>query len=391
MASHYRIGRFYMKKNTGIAIPILLCLFWVMCLFIVPAYPLSATQKAWYWTGGVKKVLPGRSFTTARSIFVTGGDVYVSGSHATDEYGTKAVPCYWKNGVRRDLPCGPLKSARTMRDNEDLRFETDAAAIAVEGGAVYVAGHYSDDTRSVACLWKDGKRTDLPAGNGSSHASALLLHGGKAVIAGDYYNGTQTVACYWVDGVRTDLDSRIAGETRFGTGWGAKAASIFLKDGDLCAVGWHFSTIGKTSACYWHRGTRYDLPVPTTNDQSERRMNSRAIKAAMVRGEMMVLGATADETGALIRHEGCRWDNGGFHGTGLTFFDDMVVRDGRLYRIGKRFFPEKSGRVIFFAVDGRETQVLRDELISDPPMAIFVDGDRVYVVGNDCHVPAGGM
>ncbi|MCX7679570.1 MAG: hypothetical protein N2316_10175, partial [Spirochaetes bacterium] len=61
--------------------------------------------------------------------------------------------------------------------------------------SVYVAGRVA----SGACYWKDGVRTDLPGNDANAYGIAVA--NGNVYVVGNY--GSQT--CVWVDGVRQDL------------------------------------------------------------------------------------------------------------------------------------------------------------------------------------------
>lgn len=110
--------------------------------------------KATLWKNGQEiyiNTLLGESEATA--IFISGKDVYISGS-----IGRSAV--YWKNGI-----------AVTLADNATARD------IKVIGNDVYVTGQYYDalaGTR-VAVLWKNGVEKKLTKTNQSSDAFSVVL------------------------------------------------------------------------------------------------------------------------------------------------------------------------------------------------------------------------
>jgi flagellar basal body P-ring protein FlgI len=93
--------------------------------------------------------------------------------------------CYWVDGTKYDLG------------------GTDANAIAVADGVVYVAGTYVDDNNVYrACYWVDGTRYDL---NGKK-ANAIAVADGIIYIAGCYEDNNITKPCYWVNGARYGME-----------------------------------------------------------------------------------------------------------------------------------------------------------------------------------------
>ncbi|GAB4220250.1 MAG: hypothetical protein Kow00102_06750 [Spirochaetota bacterium] len=70
--------------------------------------------------------------------------------------------------------------------------------------SVYVAGAVSTGTGSNACYWKDGLRVDLPGANGIAYGIAVA--NGHVYVVGN----TTSNACVWVDGVKEDLDGDYA-------------------------------------------------------------------------------------------------------------------------------------------------------------------------------------
>ncbi|MEI6080242.1 MAG: hypothetical protein WCQ53_06385, partial [bacterium] len=92
---------------------------------------VSENRAAYYAPGGAKTLLAipaNASVSSAGSIFVDGQDVYVAGNYYVLD---KEYACYWKNGERTDLTDG-------MATHEF----SEARAITVKNGNVYVAGFY---------------------------------------------------------------------------------------------------------------------------------------------------------------------------------------------------------------------------------------------------------
>jgi len=69
-------------------------------------------------------------------------------------------PCYWNGKSRIDLPLPTGVSINLVN------------FITVVDGDVYAAGYYYDIDGTTACYWKNGVRTDLP-GNSNMHGFAV--------------------------------------------------------------------------------------------------------------------------------------------------------------------------------------------------------------------------
>jgi hypothetical protein len=176
-----------------------------------------------YWKDGTRIDLPvpeGATMLNAYGIAVSDGSIYVTGEYQLGTYGNsdfKELKCYWKDGVRTDLPF----------PEEAIPGYNEAGAIATLGGATYVAGSYATSARYsdelslpviTPCYWKDGVRTDLPipTGTGGLYADvrAIAASANSVYITGFYrdlskFDGTAASliqkACYWKDGKRIDL------------------------------------------------------------------------------------------------------------------------------------------------------------------------------------------
>ena len=200
---------------------------------------------ACYWKDGVKIDLPpGTVYSSANAITVSEGSVYIAGSYNDDDNISRA--CYWKDGVKTDLPATSHASAN---------------AIAVSGGSVYIAGHYREsDGPTKACYWKDGVKTDvLPDGTNISSVKAIAVSEGSVYIAGYYYTGyyhdldVSSKAFYWKDGVKTDLPG---GKVI------SNALAIAVSEGSVYIAGMARDGAGPGKACYWKDGVKTELSAP---------------------------------------------------------------------------------------------------------------------------------
>jgi len=120
-----------------------------------------------YWKNGSPVILGG----TAKSICVSGGDVYVAGSQPDGQpfqtyFGTRyrEVAKYWKNGNSVNVSDGTKNAYAT--------------SIAVSGNDVYVAGYEEQTAGSwdfIAKYWKNGNPVILGNVSKYSEASCIFL------------------------------------------------------------------------------------------------------------------------------------------------------------------------------------------------------------------------
>ena len=165
-----------------------------------------------YWQNGVPVQLPGQSFPAGphdstndlyaeyvSGIFVSGGNVYVSGGSNEYNYGVASsyqFARYWDQGVATSLVGNLLDSS-----GGNITGSPVTTGIYVSGTDVYVTGVLAGSIPKQAVLWKDGVASIL--GNGS--ANSIFVSGSDVYIAGsDVVNGVE-YATYWKNGVATHL------------------------------------------------------------------------------------------------------------------------------------------------------------------------------------------
>lgn len=149
--------------------------------------PTDNTDRAKYWRNGVS--IPLSSGTTdhyANDIFVdSNNDVHICGS----SYNAGFIPKYWKNGVE------------TLLETPD---KGHTSAILKVNNDVFIVGGVSNfgSSNSKACYWKNGIRTDLPNTATYSSASDITTNQGNIYILGSIGgNG----AAYWKNGEIVNL------------------------------------------------------------------------------------------------------------------------------------------------------------------------------------------
>ena len=124
----------------------------VFCLFVsgtdVYLGGMNAGDTAVYWKNGLATPVFGSNasnyLTALNSLFVSGGDLYCTGSLTVPVNGGSNAPAYWKNGVEHDLPLNGAAYG-------------NATSILVSGSDVYVTGQTSEG----AVYWKNDKEIIL--------------------------------------------------------------------------------------------------------------------------------------------------------------------------------------------------------------------------------------
>jgi hypothetical protein len=167
-------------------------------------------------------------------------DVYVAGSYGA------GIPCYWKNGVKTDLPV------------TGGGYRGSASKIIVDGADIYVLGYVDDESGNHGCYWKNGNLT-LLSNNGYAMDFAVsnevvYIVGSYNVPVNDPVVGTTYISkpSYWINGAKTDLS--IGGYNQL------EAPAIAVSDETVYIAG-TYSTSDDNGyhACYWINGIRTDI------------------------------------------------------------------------------------------------------------------------------------
>lgn len=137
-------------------------------------------------------------------IFVSGSDVYVSGGsneYETDSANTFQFARYWKNGVSTNLSNGLIDSSA----GGTITSRPNTTGIFVSGSDVYVSGTLAG---SQALYWKNGVPVFLtPFGSGGAGAEAIFVNGSDVYAAGYVDSAGASYAVYWKNGVVTPLST----------------------------------------------------------------------------------------------------------------------------------------------------------------------------------------
>ena len=140
------------------------------------------------WKNGSEQYLTdGTNTAYAASVFVSGEDVYVAGSHNS--------PTVWKNGFEQKL--------------SDAPFHGRVTSIYVSGKDVYVTGDFQhsvqQEAKQIAMLWKNGVEQKLTDETNNAFASSVFVSGYDVYVSGYEYIAGKQVATIWKNGVAQRL------------------------------------------------------------------------------------------------------------------------------------------------------------------------------------------
>jgi len=231
----------------------------------------------------------------ANAIAVSGGNVYVAGYEENSAGNLTAV--LWVNGA-----------ATTLSPPSGMAY-SDAGAIAVSGSNVYVVGvAWNTDNDESAVLWVNGAATLLPMPSGLTgdyYAQGVAVSGGNVYVSGytDSSAGNET-AIYWVNsGAATTLS--IPPHDSAGN-YGASWITVSGSDVYVAGGGTNGAT-GDFNAAYWKNGTPTTLPMP--NYMTDSSATSYAYGITVSGSDVYAVGTLGDST--LGVETAVYWVNGG--------------------------------------------------------------------------------
>lgn len=157
-------------------------------------------------------------------IFVSGSDVYLSGGshqYQNENFATYQFAEYWKNGVSINLSKGLIDST----SGGSVTSYPSTTGIFVSGSDVYVSGTING---SQALYWKNGTPVFLAAsGTSAAAAEAVFVSGGDVYAAGYVDSAGASYAVYWKNGILNLLSASpssansidVMGDSVYVAGW----------------------------------------------------------------------------------------------------------------------------------------------------------------------------
>ncbi|MDR2560391.1 MAG: Ig-like domain-containing protein [Holophagales bacterium] len=287
----------------------------------------DGTHLATIWNGAAMRLGAGGNNAEARSVYVSGSDVYAAGyqrdGYSTQQHG-KTIAALWKNGAMQRLSDGYSNAA--------------ALSVRVSGSNVYVSGYdgassdISGETASLvlfsyrsrfgaeAVLWKDGFRQRLGSER-STDSIAFSVHtsGGEAYAAGVERdeNGVR-FATLWKGTSSMRLPV---------SGLGACAGALYVSGSDIYAVGYEYHWTLNDMAVIWKNGSPHRL----TNGSRW----AYAEDVFVSGGDVYVAGYEFNEQGYAVA---TLWKNGSpqhlSDGTYSAFAVSVTVSGGDVYVAG---------------------------------------------------------
>ena len=284
-------------------------------------------------------------------------DVYLLGM----EYNGNAYQAkYWKNGTPTLL-------------NIDANKPVDVSDMVVSGNDVYVAGNEYNGVKNEAYYWKNGTRINLPSiGIYTAYVTGIAVLGTDVYVSGYQLTATNAKAVYWKNGVINLLSD--------GTSYNI-ANDIALSGQNVCVIGGTQTAPDFFESKIWING------VPKTISNLDSRVSSIFVSGnnIYIAGkEKSNLGVFAAKYWILntLTDTFTKVDIGTF---GLSFANSIFVSaGGDVYVAGY----ERNSAGTDFAKYWKNGQVTtlsngtKDAYCS----SIMVDGNDVYVSGNDGNV-----
>ncbi|TYR32233.1 hypothetical protein FXV77_19745 [Sphingobacterium phlebotomi] len=252
--------------------------------------------KAVLWKNGKRSELrtPETTYEEATAVFVSGEDVYVTGSYFLAD-GEKRIGVVWKNG---DILMAT-----------DGKESTTFADIFVSGDDVYTVGHENTQGGIVSKYWKNGKAVTLSTADITTYAKSIVVDGADIYVLG-YVDNLSTVGrslTLWKNG---KADKLISGRSVI------RGGKVVIENGDVYACG--YEQVGsKYEPRFFKNGVKQ--PLDDYNNG-----HTYAIDLQISEGNALVLGNMDSE----LSRKSILWVNGGIVNLhGLENEVDMIAFD----------------------------------------------------------------
>jgi len=280
---------------------------------------VGTNPSAYHWKDGIGSELATKDFSEARSVYVSGNDVYVAGWSFENTF--RAT--YWKNGVAHLLT--------------DENTRSEGYSIFVKDTCVYVSGIIIDNADN-AVYWKNNQLFELQHKSDkyqTSCGNSVYVKDSNVYVVGSstYFNQYSVgLPVYWLNGIIHQLpgettfgsansvfvtdnnDVYIAGEAsnrpvywkngifhllKYNNRMGG-ANSIFVTNNDVYVAGWDVSSAGRCVAKYW----KNDIPVVLYDSTKFSVAKSIFVKDTVI----YVAGEDAESNNNVSK--GAYWKNG---------------------------------------------------------------------------------
>jgi len=192
-----------------------------------------------FWKKGESKNLTnGNYYASARSIYVSGNDVYVAGIEGSPN---GRIAKLWKNGTARNLA-----------------NDAEVESVFVSGSDVYVAGSFRIDDYLCAALWINNEEP-LTLGWGwfNTYANCVYVSGSDVYATGSIEGKT----VLWENGVAQYLSEGAVA---------ASANSIFVSGSNVYVAGYESKKVGEeifhTVPMLWINREPHPLSIGGTSD-----------------------------------------------------------------------------------------------------------------------------
>jgi hypothetical protein len=309
------------------------------------AYYSQTLQCAVVFKDGALLQRLSQEYTTARSVFVSGDDVYVAGCTGEPYGGEEGGPYrarLWKNGVQQEL-------------QNSSNADSMAGSVFVSGDDVYVAGWVVSGDGYRATLWKNGVATQLS--NNSSTAWSVFVSGSNVYVSGDSEQG----ATLWTNsGTPQYTASHFVGEV---------ANSVYVSGSGVYCAGQARDNSQQHAyrAAYWKDGTLQNLQYNNMN------IHSNAWSVFASGSDVYVAGGEEvgnDSATARLWRNGAPQNLQGLSSDSYAF--SVYVSGGNVYVAGNNENPQNHYPRITLWKDGAPSYLTGSGILAGYATSVFV-------------------